>query len=136
MIKSCKKMLHDYAEFNKFVNHGSVVMQATKTDGLDNIQPRLNKEVVNDVGVIALGLESTHAALSIAITNRDEVRTVENLERTLRLLEELERRIEMSNKEEEEVTELLFTLGIDYIYSTVERIIRKGSHPSKARQIT
>jgi hypothetical protein len=129
-------MLHDYAEFNKFVNHGSVVMQATKTDGLDNIQPRLNKEVVNDVGVIALGLESTHAALSIAITNRDEVRTVENLERTLRLLEELERRIEMSNKEEEEVTELLFTLGIDYIYSTVERIIRKGSHPSKARQIT
>jgi len=136
MIKSCKKMLHDYAEFNKFVNHGSVVMQATKTDGLDNIQPRLNKEVVNDVGVIALGLESTHAALSIAITNRDEVRTVENLERTLRLLEELERRIEMSNKEEEEVTELLYTLGIDYIYSTVERIIRKGSHPSKARQIT
>jgi hypothetical protein len=129
-------MLHDYAEFNKFVNHGSVVMQATKTDGLDNIQPRLNKEVVNDVGVIALGLESTHAALSIAITNRDEVRTVENLERTLRLLEELERRIEMSNKEEEEVTELLYTLGIDYIYSTVERIIRKGSHPSKARQIT
>ena len=136
MIKSCKKMLHDYAEFNKFVNHGSVVMQATKTDGLDNIQPRLNKEVVNDVGVIALGLESTHAALSIAITNRDEVRTFENLERTLRLLEELERRIEMSNKEEEEVTELLYTLGIDYIYSTVERIIRKGSHPSKARQIT
>jgi hypothetical protein len=112
-------------------------MQATKTDRLDNIQQGLKKDVVNDVGVIALGLESTQAALSIAITDRDEVRTVENLQRTLRLLEELERRIEMSNKEEEEeVTELLFTLGIDYIYSTVERIIRKGSHPSKARQIT
>ena len=124
IIKSCKKMLHDYDEFNRFVDHSLPIMKQMLDKESDSKNGQ--REVYENIKTIGLQLHSKHADLTISLRHRDEVQIIENLRLTLMILEELQQEVEKIHGDG--ITDLLFKLGINYIHSTIERIVMKTTH--------
>ncbi len=78
-----------------------------------------------NIKTIGLQLQSKRADLKINLTDRDEVQIIENLRLTLMILEKLQQEVEKFHVDG--ITDLLFRLGINYIYSTIERIVMKAT---------
>lgn len=82
-----------------------------------------------NIKTIGLQLQSKRADLKINLTDRDEVQIIENLRLTLMILEKLQQEVEKFHVDG--ITDLLFRLGINYIYSTIERIVMKATDQRK-----
>ena len=69
-IDSCKKMLHDYGEFNIVVDHilTSMQQEINESDGVE----QMDKEGYEHIKVIRSELESAYKELKIAIAARDD----------------------------------------------------------------
>ena len=94
----------------------------------DKIEQK-DKEGYENIKAIRSELESAYKELKIAIADRDKEKTMKDLTNTLDLLEKLQEEFEKVT--EEGPGEILFHLGIDYLHSTIKRIVSK-TH-SKAR---
>jgi hypothetical protein len=122
-IDSCKKMLHDYGEFNNFVDHVMAIMEDEINDESDKVEQK-DKEGYENIKTTRSKLESAYKELKITIAARDNEKTMKNLTITLDLLEKLQ-------KEFEKMTEVgpgelfLLLLGIDHLHSTIQRIVSK-----------
>jgi len=121
-IDSCKEMLHDYGEFNNFVDHALAIMEDEINDDSDKVEKK-DKEGYENVKTTRSELESVYKELKITIAARDKEKTIKNLTVTLDLLEKLQEEIEKIT----EVGPGLFMalLGIDYLHSTIQRIVSK-----------
>jgi hypothetical protein len=120
-INSCKKMLHDYGEFNNFVNHMLTSMEEEINES-DKVEQK-DKEGYENIKAIKSELESVYKELKIAIAARDDEKTMKDLTNTLNLLEKLEE--EFEKVVEEGPGEFLFYLGVNYLHSTIKRIVSK-----------
>ncbi|MFY9799053.1 MAG: hypothetical protein WAJ93_25475 [Candidatus Nitrosopolaris sp.] len=122
-INSCKKMLHDYGEFNNFVDHVLAFMEDQINDEPDKVEQK-DKEGYENMKTTRSELESVYKDLKIAIAARDDEKTMKDLSITLDLLEKLQ-------EEFEKITEgggpgeFFFYLGTNYLYSTIKRIVSK-----------
>jgi hypothetical protein len=116
-------MLHDYNEFNKFVDKSLPVIKEMIEEESD-IKERYS-EVYDNIKTKGLQLQTIHNELAINLGTTDEVQIIENLKLSLRILKELEQEVEKIQVDE--ITELLYAMGINYVYSTIERIIAKTS---------
>jgi len=84
------------------------------------------REVYENIKTIGLQLQSKRADLALNLKHRDEVQSTENLRLTLVILEWLQQEVEKIHGDG--ITDLLFRLGINYIHSTIERIVMKTTH--------
>jgi hypothetical protein len=84
-------MLHDYNEFNKFVDKSLPVIK-DMIDKESGIKER-HGEVYDNIEVKGLQLKAKHNELVINLGNKDEVQIIENLKLSLRILEELEQEV-------------------------------------------
>jgi len=84
-IKSCKKDLHDYDEFNRFVDHSLPIMKEILDKESDSKNEQ--REVYENIKTIGLQLQSKRADLALNLKHRDEVQSTENLRLTLVILE-------------------------------------------------
>ncbi|MFZ0513601.1 MAG: hypothetical protein WAM14_18485 [Candidatus Nitrosopolaris sp.] len=122
-IDSCKKMLHAYGEFNNFVDHVLAIMEDEINDESDKVEQK-DKEGYENIKTTRSELESVYKELKITIAARDNEKTMKNLTISLDLLEKLQ-------EEFEKMTEVgsgelfLLLLGIDYLHSTIQRIVSK-----------
>ena len=122
-IDSCKKMLHAYGEFNNFVDHVLAIMEDEINDESDRVEQK-DKEGYENIKTTRSELESVYKELKITIAARDNEKTMKNLTISLDLLEKLQ-------EEFEKMTEVgsgelfLLLLGIDYLHSTIQRIVSK-----------
>lgn len=116
-------MLHDYDEFNKFVDKSLPVIK-DMIDKESGIKER-HGEVYDNIEVKGLQLKAKHNELVINLGNKDEVQIIENLKLSLRILEELEQEVERIQVDE--ITDLLYAMGINYVHSAIEKIIVKTS---------
>lgn len=117
-------MLHDYNEFNRFVDKSLLIIKEMMDEESD-IKER-QSEVYDNIKTKGLQLHTIHNELAINLRNKDEAYIIENLKLSLRILEELER--EFEKIQVDEITDLLYAMGINYVYSTIERIIAKTAH--------
>jgi hypothetical protein len=120
-------MLHDYGEFNNFINHMLANMEEEINEESNNVDQK-DKEVYENIKTIRSELESLHKELKISIAARNEEKTMKNLTITLNVLKSLQQEFE---KAEEEPIEFLFNLaalGINHLHSMIERIVSR-SHP-------
>jgi hypothetical protein len=121
-IDSCKKMLHDYGEFNNFVDHVIAIMEDEINDESDKVEQK-DKEGYENIKTTRSELESVYKELKITIAARDNEKTMKNLTITLDLLEKLQ---EFEKIREVGPGELfLLLLGIDHLHSTIKRIVSK-----------
>jgi DNA repair exonuclease SbcCD ATPase subunit len=120
-INSCKRVLHDYGEFNNFVDHMLTSMEEEISES-DKVE-QMDKEGYEIIMAIRSELESVYKELKIAIAARDDKKTMKSLTNTLDLLEKLEE--EFEKVVEEGPGESLSYLGINYLYSTIKRIVSK-----------
>ena len=116
-------MLHDYNEFNKFMDKSLPVIKdmIDKELGIKERQ----SEVYDNIKTKGLQLQAKQNELVINLVNKDEVRIIENLKLSLRILEELEQEVEKIRADE--ITDFLYAMGINYVYSTIEKIVAKTS---------
>lgn len=116
-------MLHDYNEFNKFVEKSLPVIKdmIDKESGIKEV----HGEVYDNIKTKGLQLKAKYNELIINLGNKDEVHIIENLKLSLEILEELEQEVEKIRVDE--ITELLYAMGINYVYSTIEKIVAKTS---------
>jgi hypothetical protein len=126
-IDSCKKMLHDYGEFNIVVDHilTSMQQEINESDGVE----QMDKEGYEHIKVIRSELESAYKELKIAIAARDDEKTMKGLINTLNLLEKLQE--EFEKVVEEGPGEFFFYLGINYLYLTIKRIVSKTQRKAR-----
>ena len=127
-INSCKKMLHDYGEFNNFVDRVLAIMEEEINDESDKVEQK-DKEAYENIKTIRSELESVHKELKITIAARDKEKTMKNLTITLNLLERLQQEFEKTV--EEGPGEFFFNLGINYLHSTIESIVSKSKRKSR-----
>lgn len=120
-INSCKKMLHDYGEFNNFVDRVLAIMEDEVNDESDKVEQK-DKEAYENIKATRVELESVYKELKITIAARDNEKTMKNLTITLNLLEKLQ---EFEKMTEGGPGELFFNLGIYYLHSTIKRIVSK-----------
>jgi hypothetical protein len=75
-INSCKKMIHDYGEFNNLVDHmlTSVEEEINESDKVEQ-----DKQGYKDIKAIRSELESVYKKLKIAIAARDTEKTTKDL---------------------------------------------------------
>jgi hypothetical protein len=121
-------MLHDYGEFNNFINHMLANMEEEINEESNNVDQK-DKEVYENIKTIRSELESLHKELKISIAARNEEKTMKNLTITLNVLKSLQQEFEKAV--EEEPIEFLFNLaalGINHLHSMIERIVSR-SHP-------
>ena len=85
-------MLHDYNEFNKFMDKSLPVIKdmIDKELGIKERQ----SEVYDNIKTKGLQLQAKQNELVINLVNKDEVQIIENLKLSLRILEELEQEVE------------------------------------------
>ena len=85
-------MLHDYNEFNKFMDKSLPVIKdmIDKELGIKERQ----SEVYDNIKTKTLQLQAKQNELVINLVNKDEVPIIENLKLSLRILEELEQEVE------------------------------------------
>ena len=116
-------MLHDYNEFNKFMDKSLPVIKdmIDKELGIKERQ----SEVYDNIKTKGLQLQAKQNELVINLVNKDEVPIIENLKLSLRILEELEQEVEKIRADE--ITDFLYAMGINYVYSTIEKIVAKTS---------
>ena len=116
-------MLHAYGEFNNFVDHVLAIMKDEINDESDKVEQK-DKEGYENIKTTRSELESVYKELKITIAARDNEKTMKNLTISLDLLEKLQ-------EEFEKMTEVgsgelfLLLLGIDYLHSTIQRIVSK-----------
>jgi phosphoenolpyruvate carboxylase len=122
-------MLHDYSEFNNFVDRMLTEMEQEINDESGEVQQK-DKEAYENVKTIRSELGSAYEELKRSITSREKVKTMTHLTVTLDLLEKLQ---DLAETLEEGLGEFLLNLGIDYLHSTVERIISKTNQKPKFR---
>jgi hypothetical protein len=125
-INSCKKMLHDYDEFNNFIDHMLANMEEEINEESNNVDQK-DKEVYENIKTIRSELESLHKELKISIAARNEEKTMKNLTITLNVLKSLQQEFEKAV--EEGPIEFLFNLaalGINHLHSIIERIVSKS----------
>ena len=125
-INSCKKMLHDYDEFNNFIDHLLTNMEEEINEESNNVDQK-DKEVYENIKTIRSELESLHKELKISIAARNEEKTMKNLTITLNVLKSLQQEFEKAV--EEGLIEFLFNLaalGINHLHSIIERIVSKS----------
>jgi hypothetical protein len=118
-------MLHDYDEFNNFVDHVLATMEDEINDESYKVEQK-DKEGHENIKTIRSELESVYEELKLSIAARDNEKTMKNLNITLNLLEKLQ-------EESEKMTEggpggLFLLLGINYLHSTIKRIVSKTYH--------
>ena len=121
-INSCKKMLHDYGEFNNFVDRVLAIMEDEVNDESDKVEQK-DKEAYENIKATRSELESVYKELKITIAARDNEKTMKNLTITLNLLEKLQEEFEKMT--EGGPGELFINLGINYLHSTIKRIVSK-----------
>jgi hypothetical protein len=114
-------MLHDYDEFNRFVDHSLPIIKEMVDKESDSKNGL--REAYENIKTVGLQLHSKRADVTISLGHRDEVQIIENLRLTLVILEELQQEVEKIH--DDGITDLLFKLGINYIHSTIERIVIK-----------
>jgi hypothetical protein len=115
-------MLHDYGEFNSFVEHFLAIIEDEINEAPDKVEQK-DKETFEIIKTIRSELESVYKRLKIAITARDYEKTMKDLTITLDLLEKLQEEFEKMT--EGGKGEFLFYLGVNYLYSTIKRIVSK-----------
>lgn len=125
---SCKKMLHDYGEFNNFVDRVLAIMEEEINDESNEVEQK-DKEAYENIKTTRSELESVHKELKITIAARDKEKTMKNLTITLNLLVRLQQEFEKTV--EEGPGEFFFNLGISYLHSTIEKIVSKSNHKSR-----
>jgi hypothetical protein len=121
-INSFKKMLHDYREFNNFVDRVLAIMEDEVNDESDKVEHK-DKEAYGNIKATRSELESVYKELEITIAARNNEKTMKNLTITLNLLEKLQEEVEKMT--EGGPGELFFNLGIYYLHSTIKRIVSK-----------
>lgn len=134
-INSCKKMLHDYGEFNNFIDHMLANIEEEINES-GNIEQK-DKETYENIKIIRSELESLHKELKISIAARSEEKTMKNLTITLNVLNRLQQEFE-KGVEEGPIEFLLFNiaaLGINYLHSEVERIASKAIKREEKKSI-
>ncbi|MGB6531170.1 MAG: hypothetical protein WBF33_23935, partial [Candidatus Nitrosopolaris sp.] len=82
-------MLHDYGEFNNFVDHVLAFMEDQINDEPDKVEQK-DKEGYENMKTTRSELESVYKDLKIAIAARDDEKTMKDLSITLDLLEKLQ----------------------------------------------
>jgi len=118
-------MLREYAEFNKFMKRSISILQEREDDSNSNYnQIEKDEEAIRTLISIGDELEVTYNELKASIAVRDESTTIRNIKRSLKLLEELHQLLE--NIRLDEITGLLFALGLPYTYSILERLLHKA----------
>jgi hypothetical protein len=115
-------MLHDYGEFNNYADHILASMKDQINDEPDKLEQK-DKEGYENMKTTRSELESLYKELKIAIAARDYEKTMKNLTITLDLLEKLQE--EFEKVVEEGPGEFFFYLSINYLYSTIKRIVSK-----------
>jgi DNA polymerase III delta prime subunit len=120
-------MLHDYGEFNNFVDRALAFMEEEINES-DKAEQK-DKEAFENIKTIRSELGSVHKELKITIAARDKEKTMKNLTITLNLLERLQQEFEKTV--EEGPGEFFFSLGINYLHSTIERIVSKNNRKSR-----
>ncbi|MGC2429177.1 MAG: hypothetical protein WA421_19250 [Nitrososphaeraceae archaeon] len=125
-------MLHDYGEFNNFVDRALAIMEEEINDESDKVEQK-DKEACENIKTIRSELGSVHKELKITIATRDREKTMKNLTFTLNLLERLQQEFEKTV--EERPSELFFNLGINYLHSTIERIVSKINRKSRDKNL-
>ena len=125
-------MLHDYGEFNNFVDRALAIMEEEINDESDKVEQK-DKEACENIKTIRSELGSVHKEFKITIATRDREKTMKNLIFTLNLLERLQQ--EFEKMVEERPGELFFNLGINYLHSTIERIVSKINRKSRDENV-
>ena len=125
-------MLHDYGEFNNFVDRVLAIMEEEINDESDKVEQK-DKEACENIKTIRSELGSVHKELKITIATRDREKTMKNLTFTLNLLERLQQEFEKTV--EERPSEFFFNLGINYLHSTIERIVSKINRKSRDKNL-
>jgi hypothetical protein len=126
-IDSCKKMLHDYREFNNLVGQLLTSMDEEINES-DKVE-QMDKEGYENIKAIRSELESVYMELKIAVATRDDEKIMKDLTNTLNLLEKLQD--EFEKVVEEGPGEFFFYLGINYLYSTIKRIVSKSHRKAR-----
>lgn len=121
-IDSCKKMLHAYGEFNSFVDHVLAIIEDEINEAPHKVEQK-DKETFETIKSIRSELKCVYKRLKIAIAARDDKKTMKDLTITLDLLEKLQEEFEKMT--EGGPAELFFHLGVNYLYSTIKRIVSK-----------
>ena len=83
----------------------------------------MDKEGYENIKAIRSELESVYKELKTAIAARDDEKIIKDLTNALNLLEKLQE--EFEKVVEEGPGEFFFYLGINYLYSTIKRIVSK-----------
>ncbi|MGB7955296.1 MAG: hypothetical protein WCF23_15055, partial [Candidatus Nitrosopolaris sp.] len=91
-------------------------------DESDKVEQK-DKEAYENIKATRSELESVDRELKITIAARDNEKTMKNLTITLNLLEKLQEEFEKMT--EGGPGELFFNLGINYLHSTIKRIVSK-----------
>ena len=124
MVNSCKKVLYDYGEFTKSVDHVLTDMQEEINEESDKAEQK-DKEAYENIKTIRSELESVHKELKTSISARNREKVVEHFTITLNLLEKLQQ--ELKKAVAEGPDEFLINLEINYFRSTIERIVSKAN---------
>ena len=99
------------------------MMEDEINDESDKVEQK-DKEGYENIKTIKSELESVYEELKLSIAARDSEKTMKNLTITLNLLEKLQE--ESEKMTEGEPSELfLLLLGINYLHSTIKRIVSK-----------
>lgn len=114
-------MLHDYDKFNKFVNKSLPVIKDMINKELDNKER--HSKVYDNIKTKGCQLQTVQNELVINLGNKEEAQIIENLKLSLWILEELEQEIEKIHVDE--ITDLLYAMGINYVHSVIEKIVVK-----------
>ena len=88
IVNSCKKMLHDYGEFNNFVDRVLAIMEEEINES-DRVEQK-DKDACENIKKIRSELRLVHKELKITIAARDREKTMKNLTITLNVLERLQ----------------------------------------------
>ena len=124
-------MLHDYGEFNNFLNRALAIMEEEINES-DKVEQK-DKEACENIKTIRSELGSVYKELKTTIAGRDKEKTMKNLTITLNLLERLQQ--EFEKMVEEGPGEFFFNLGINYLHSTIERIVSKNNRKSRDENV-
>ena len=99
------------------------IMEDEVNDESDKVEQK-DKETYENIKTTRSELESVYKELKITIgITRDNEKTMKNLTITLNLLEKLQEEFEKMT--EGGPGELFFNLGINYLHSTIKRIVSK-----------
>ncbi len=101
-------------------DHVLAIMEDKINDESDKVEQK-DKEGYENIKTTRSELESVYKELKITIAARDNEKPMKNLTITLDLLEKLQEEFEQMT--EGGPGELFFILGINYLHSTIQRIV-------------